>query len=1555
MKYIRTIIALCLVSSGFAEAQCDGKDCGKVEITNLSVSAWSDAHPEIPTYFKVDGYQIPTEPDGSGEHAFIPEPPVTVWKNKVFHINMTPFQRDSEDQYSDCSVSMALGCGTREVEINGMTMKFPEDTLTLDSRDLRSNVVDLSGEGIYGATAALYKTGCKVLLSIEYDCDREVDFAVKVVDPEALSGCQLQNFGSMDGGGGSAGGFGGSASGSGGTTATSPIWNSTNPLDATNLENWVYRGDGVSLKNNPLTRWQVLTDEALYDMEDFGGGVKVSTYALNQVGAIANGFHDQTGKTKSEEVTYTEVSGKLQIVVERNNEVVSATELQSESLGGSPVVTRRVETDLLAGTRKVLIDTAATGVSGEEFKTTIAEEWYDASGSLGFQLISRIRTTYQNSAFGYRAIEEIVDPTYPDRALPANLITKTFYVESDGGLITYPDGSWMLKSTSDWMGTLNLHDGLPDPNQSTFEVLLQATELSSATYRPYLNGSLTGAFPVVSLPALSDCTVDVEYGYDNGTDWIEASATITEGMITARRDHWRTEESVFGQTYKVDHYKTYDRSGSSRTSETWYKVTDIENDFGTLYKTINADGTGKQYAYAKGNYDGGEFVEGPGDFSQTSEWDIGAVLTSDPALATRLVTVKDPRGRLVDRRKQAYLGGGSYETMTRDTWVYTQDVNGRTIGTEQYTDGLLMSRETQIGQTSTQQSAGGPLVTTVRDSQDRVISVTQTVAGRPDIITNYLYPGLVETVITSAGGLSRSYSSQRDLAGRVASETDEHGVSQSYRYADGGRTVTLTRHSQNGPTRITASYKDGRQQSITGTAVVPVYFSYSINSMTGFVSTTEYTGSNPSPRFVETTEDWSGRTVATIRPSPTEVGNVTEERLYDTKGRLWKIDFGTEQSDELFTYDSLGNLKYHGLDLAPGGLVFASTDRITEVIRGYQKIDEIWWDVETNKRYRTDNNGTNAYTTIYRRAIAPVATEEGARWMTITVPPGGLTHTEFKDEFFLNQSVVTTRDSSATSVFPDQRMEYLGGLLMSASDYGAGNPSIYEYDALGRQVKVTDPRGGSTEYIYNPQGRIWKVIDPTRNSTVYDYYDSNHQNAGMVSDVTNAEGEVITSVYDMLGRIKFVGGTGAYPIEYAYNGYGDMMTHKTTRNGTDWDTTTWNPQDGTGLLNAKIYPGGKKTSYSYHSHGKVHVRTWERGVATTYSYNGALDVVGINYSDSTPDVTLDLDRLGRPKSITDGGGVVTRGYHASLPVVESDTYSSGHAWLPDAVMSYTWDVEDARRTVVRLDWGSGSSSTTATYDPVTGHVSSYTGASTFRHEYTYAAGTALITEINHLNGATSRGTETRRTDLAGRLYGIYTKNAAGTTVSRTGYKMDRAGRRTLATRENAEYWLYGYNDRGEVTKGKKHLPNGDHLAGHQFEYEYDDIGNRKTSRSGGDSAGENLRTFGYTADEKNQYSSLTTPATFDVIGRSPVAPGDSLASSLGPVERQGEHYRVQGTASNSMDSEWKAVSVTYTPQVGPLLVKGGSVYIPESVTSVNQDRGTVHLSKFQRDNLSGSG
>jgi len=77
--------------------------------------------------------------------------------------------------------------------------------------------------------------------------------------------------------------------------------------------------------------------------------------------------------------------------------------------------------------------------------------------------------------------------------------------------------------------------------------------------------------------------------------------------------------------------------------------------------------------------------------------------------------------------------------------------------------------------------------------------------------------------------------------------------------------------------------------------------------------------------------------------------------------------------------------------------------------------------------------------------------------------------------------------------------------------------------------------------------------------------------------------------------------------------------------------------------------------------------------------------------------------------------------------------------------------------------------------------------------------------------------------------------------------------------------LCNYDQFNQVIAGRKYWSDGASVAGQQFEYGFDDIGNRKVSRRGGDGNGWNLRQSIYTANLLNQYSQRTVPGFVDII------------------------------------------------------------------------------------------
>jgi hypothetical protein len=116
-----------------------------------------------------------------------------------------------------------------------------------------------------------------------------------------------------------------------------------------------------------------------------------------------------------------------------------------------------------------------------------------------------------------------------------------------------------------------------------------------------------------------------------------------------------------------------------------------------------------------------------------------------------------------------------------------------------------------------------------------------------------------------------------------------------------------------------------------------------------------------------------------------------------------------------------------------------------------------------------------------------------------------------------------------------------------------------------------------------------------------------------------------------------------------------------------------------------------------------------------------------------------------------------------------------------------------------------------------------------------------------------------------------TKTPANGAAQCYAYLYNNLNQRTRITREDGSYWSYIYNARGEVVSGKKFWSDNTPVAGQQFEYGYDNFGNRQTSRSGGDATGNSLRQSNYVVDGLNQLSQRTVPGAIDVLGTSDAA------------------------------------------------------------------------------------
>lgn len=96
------------------------------------------------------------------------------------------------------------------------------------------------------------------------------------------------------------------------------------------------------------------------------------------------------------------------------------------------------------------------------------------------------------------------------------------------------------------------------------------------------------------------------------------------------------------------------------------------------------------------------------------------------------------------------------------------------------------------------------------------------------------------------------------------------------------------------------------------------------------------------------------------------------------------------------------------------------------------------------------------------------------------------------------------------------------------------------------------------------------------------------------------------------------------------------------------------------------------------------------------------------------------------------------------------------------------------------------------------------------------------------------------------------------------------------------------------------------MAGQQFEYGFDDIGNRTYAGHGGDQNGANLRYESYTANNLNQYTQRTVPGFADVLGAANSNAVVTVNSQL--TSKKGEYYRAELALNNGSSAIYPSVT-----------------------------------------------
>ena len=304
-------------------------------------------------------------------------------------------------------------------------------------------------------------------------------------------------------------------------------------------------------------------------------------------------------------------------------------------------------------------------------------------------------------------------------------------------------------------------------------------------------------------------------------------------------------------------------------------------------------------------------------------------------------------------------------------------------------------------------------------------------------------------------------------------------------------------------------------------------------------------------------------------------------------------------------------------------------------------------------------------------------------------------------------------------------------------------------------------------------------------------------------------------------------------------------------------------------------------SYAYTTAGRLSGRTWARGISTQYGYrNGDLETV--SYNDGvTPGITNTFDRLGRPVSIA-RNGITTALQQSLFAPAHTESYSGGA--LDGVSVAVGSDTFLRRSSVTAQRNSQWLKQASYAYDTGSGRLAQIADDENVVNYY-YLANSSLLQEVKYAKTANQNLILMLRRnsyDALNRLTATYC--LAGRVPQQWNYSYDLANRRNHAANDRY-FWDYTYDPQGQLKTASKlwqddfmqyEWQSHSYVAGQQFGYEHDQIGNRTSARRGGYADGTGLRTATYVADRANKYASRVVPGAPFTWSGSPIAPARRL-------------------------------------------------------------------------------
>lgn len=388
-----------------------------------------------------------------------------------------------------------------------------------------------------------------------------------------------------------------------------------------------------------------------------------------------------------------------------------------------------------------------------------------------------------------------------------------------------------------------------------------------------------------------------------------------------------------------------------------------------------------------------------------------------------------------------------------------------------------------------------------------------------------------------------------DAFGRATQVTDAKGAVRSTGYDRAGRVVTSTDALSNVTTY--ASY-DGRGNVTTKTDPLGNTTTYQYDEKKRKITVT-------TPESIVTVSDLNayGQTIKV-----TDGASRTTAYTYDKDGNLKTVKDGLTNTVLTNNYDEDGRLE-QVVD-ARGFVTSYTYDAANRTLT--RKVNDGGLNLTTSWAY--DAKGQQVSVTDPSGTVTAFEYSKAGDQTKVTVDVGGLAiRTDYTYDKGGRQLSVTEAVGTSAERLTKYFYDRVDKLIQTQIDpSGLNLTTVYTYDKNGNAVAKTDANGKITRYFYDPENRLAYTIDATGAVTKTTYtanglIASTRAYVGVVASgtlsgwpleitaestitgavSTNGADEVTSYVYDRDNRLRYVIDATLRPVEYIYDGAGNVL------------------------------------------------------------------------------------------------------------------------------------------------------------------------------------------------------------------------------------------------------------------------------------------------------------------------------------------------------------------------------------------------------------------------------